>query len=273
MCGIAGYSLKAGSGVDSSLLTKLFLAGLAERGEDASGFGWRAADDVVQIVKHALAPHKFLSQVDVEVPSSAREGIVHVRDHTKGRPSHHGNNHPIRHGAVTGVHNGIIQNDDELFRAHKRRRAMPGMSVDSEAIFMLLDDLHEPTLAFNELIGSYSVAFFDDRHGDSLYLARGRGRPLVLAEGPGMVLFASTRHAIRFAAQRLEIDDLDVRTVPFGTLLTLVNGEVAESKSFTVRPFSEEATASYSTSLPHAQLARKLADPLPEQGRPGLQSS
>ena len=37
-----------------------------------------------------------------------------MRDYTKGHPRIEANNHPIRHGAVVGVHNGIILNDDEL---------------------------------------------------------------------------------------------------------------------------------------------------------------
>ena len=41
MCGIAGYSLDQNTDIDTSVLTKLLLAGLAERGEDASGYAFR----------------------------------------------------------------------------------------------------------------------------------------------------------------------------------------------------------------------------------------
>ena len=62
-----------------------------------------------------------------------------MRDYTKGHPTILANNHPIRHGAVVGIHNGIIVNDDELFAGHGIERAEPEMTVDSEAIFALVD--------------------------------------------------------------------------------------------------------------------------------------
>ena len=37
-----------------------------------------------------------------------------MRDYTKGHPSIAANNHPVQHGPVVGIHNGIIVNDDEL---------------------------------------------------------------------------------------------------------------------------------------------------------------
>ena len=62
---------------------------------------------------------------------------MHVRDYTKGHPSIAANNHPVRHGPVVGIHNGIILNDDELLAPHSCARAEPRMTVDSEAIFAL----------------------------------------------------------------------------------------------------------------------------------------
>ncbi len=71
------------------------------------------------------------------VPAEANQLLVHVRDYTKGHPSIAANNHPVRHGPVVGIHNGIITNDDELLAPHSCARAEPRMTVDSEAIFAL----------------------------------------------------------------------------------------------------------------------------------------
>lgn len=259
MCGIAGYSFGSGRAIDTALLTKLFIAGLSERGEDACGFAFRRAEGEVDIVKASLPPHQFLADVPIEVPADARDGIVHVRDFTKGRPAIDGNNHPIVHGRICGVHNGIIQNDDELFTRHGRARALPDMTVDSEAVFMLLDSMPTYAEAFAQLVGSYSVAFFDRDARQSLYIARGRGRPLVVGEGDGVVLFASTRHAISFACERLQLDVV-ARSVPFGMLLTLRDGAVAHSQRIEVQPFEEGPTVTYSRTQPTARLARRLAD-------------
>jgi glucosamine--fructose-6-phosphate aminotransferase (isomerizing) len=259
MCGIAGYSIASGHSIDTSLLTKLFIAGLSERGEDACGYAFRHIEGEIEVVKHSVPPHKFLTEHPIAIPPDARNGIIHVRDFTKGRPAIEGNNHPIMHGRICGVHNGIIQNDDALFELHGRQRALPEMTVDSEAIFMLLDSVPSYAEAFSQLIGSYSVAFFDRDAKESLYLARGRGRPLVVGEGDGFVLFASTRHAISFAADRLGIEVV-ARSVPHGLLLALRGGEVVHTQKIEVQPFEEEPTATYSRTGETARLARRLAD-------------
>lgn len=259
MCGIAGFSVGPDVDIDVSLLVKLFLAGLAERGEDACGYAYRRPGGEVEVTKRALPPHRFLAAVPVSVPHDARHAIVHVRDHTKGRPSHHGNNHPIRHGAVCGVHNGIIQNDDHLFDRHGRDRALPGMSVDSEAIFMMLDASPSHDRGFAQLVGSYSTAYFDERTPERLFVARGRGRPLVVAHGDGIVLFASTHGSIRFAARRLGLE-LRARSLPHATLLELRDGEEVGRRRIDVQPFHEGRTVSYTRVHENARAARRLAD-------------
>ena len=59
------------------------------------------------------------------MPAAARHVLVHVRDYTKGHPTIEANNHPIRHGAVVGIHNGIIVNDDEILGRTGSRAPSP----------------------------------------------------------------------------------------------------------------------------------------------------
>ena len=132
MCGIAGYSLGPDSTVDRTVAARALLAGIAERGADAVGFAYRS--------ERAATTHKQRSGASalldrITVPADAMQVLVHVRDYTKGHPSLAANNHPIRHGAVVGIHNGVILNDDELLAEHDCARREPGMTVDSEAIF------------------------------------------------------------------------------------------------------------------------------------------
>src|SRR3982751_7148389 len=112
MCGIAGYSLAADSSIDRPLAAQALLAGIAERGADAVGYAHRSHGDRVAVHKQRSGASALLDEVTV--PQSATEVLVHVRDYTKGHPTVAANNHPIRHGAVVGIHNGIILNDDEL---------------------------------------------------------------------------------------------------------------------------------------------------------------
>src|SRR3954469_17527313 len=141
MCGIAGYSLGSASCVDRTLAAQALLAGIAERGADAVGYGYRAlGDQFTTVVKQRTPASKLLERISV--PDSATELLVHVRDYTKGHPSIAANNHPVRPGPSVGIHNGIILNDDELLAPHNCARSEPRMTVDSEAIFALAAHSH-----------------------------------------------------------------------------------------------------------------------------------
>src|SRR5262249_28948272 len=131
MCGIAGYSLSSRSGVDRTLAAQALLAGIADRGADAVGYAYRGSQDAYPVVaRHRTAASRLLERISV--PEHATELLIHVRDYTKGHPSIPANNHPVRHGPVVGIHNGIIANDDELLTPYSCARSEPRMTVDSE---------------------------------------------------------------------------------------------------------------------------------------------
>src|SRR3954454_10541185 len=128
MCGIAGYSLRAGSSLGRTLAAQALLAAIAERGADAVGYAYRGPGEAyTTVVKQRTPASQLLERVDV--PAEATQLLVHVRDYTKGHPSIAANNHPVRHGAVVGIHNGIIVNDDELLGRHACSRAESRMTV------------------------------------------------------------------------------------------------------------------------------------------------
>ena len=113
MCGIAGYSLSPESSVKRTLAAQALLAGIAERGADAVGYAHRGSSSSVTVHKRRSGASELLDEV--LVPPAATQLLVHVRDYTKGHPTIEANNHPIRHGSVVGIHNGIIVNDEEIF--------------------------------------------------------------------------------------------------------------------------------------------------------------
>src|SRR5438477_12593931 len=153
MCGIAGYSLAPSARVARTLAAQALLAAIAERGADAVGYAYRARGDAYPTVVKQRTPASLLLE-RVSVPEDASQLLVHVRDYTKGHPSIAANNHPVRHGPVIGIHNGIIVNDDELLAEHDCARAEPRMTVDSEAIFALAALSGSPARAFEALPGS-----------------------------------------------------------------------------------------------------------------------
>jgi glucosamine 6-phosphate synthetase-like amidotransferase/phosphosugar isomerase protein len=229
LCGIAGYSLSRSSSVDATLAAQTLMAAISERGSDAAGYCYRGPDLALQVHKRRAGASKLLDAMSV--PAGATQVLVHVRDYTKGHPSLAANNHPVRHGPVVGVHNGIIRNDEQIFARYGFERAEPGMTVDSEAIFALAGRERSRARALEELYGSMATAWLDERAPDVLFLARGVGRPLWIGESRTELFFASTPDALelveRYAALRLR-----KREVSEGTLLAAVDGQVVRSEAF-----------------------------------------
>src|SRR6266576_4838249 len=152
MCGIAGYSLSSRSSVDRTLAAQALLAGIADRGADAVGYAYRGGPDEYPVVTKQRTPASSLLE-RIGVPAHATELLIHVRDYTKGHPSIPANNHPVRHGPVVGIHNGIIVNDDEILACFDCSRSEPRMTVDSEAIFALAAHSRAEAGAFEDLRG------------------------------------------------------------------------------------------------------------------------
>jgi glucosamine 6-phosphate synthetase-like amidotransferase/phosphosugar isomerase protein len=238
LCGIAGYSLALGSRVEPTLAAQTLLAAISERGSDAVGYGYRGERLDLQVHKQRSGASKLLESV--RIPAEATQALVHVRDYTKGHPRLAANNHPIRHGTVVGIHNGVIANDEAIFARHRFERAQPGMTVDSEAIFALVEETPARARVLEELYGSMAAAWMDERLPERLFLARGIGRPLWIGEGERELFFASTREALELVESYAGID-LRERQVREGTLLTLEAGRVTRTEAFEPdRSFTEE---------------------------------
>ena len=230
MCGIAGYSLSARSALDRTLAAQSLLAGIAERGADAVGYAHRSpGEPYPTVVKQRTPASELLDRIDV--PVGATELLVHVRDYTKGHPSIAANNHPVRHGPVIGIHNGIIFNDDELLAPFSCARSEPRMTVDSEAIFALAAHSQNDPLALEELTGSLAAAWLDSRVAGTIFAARGAGRPLWIGAGRHELFFASTRRALEVVEQYAGVK-LRKSEVAEGTFLELREARVVRAATF-----------------------------------------
>jgi glucosamine--fructose-6-phosphate aminotransferase (isomerizing) len=228
MCGIAGYSLAPDSAVNRTVAGRALLAGIAERGADAVGFAYRS-ERAVTTHKQRTGASALLEHIFV--PTEATQLLVHVRDYTKGHPSLAANNHPIRHGAVVGVHNGVIVNDDELFAALEIERAEPGMTVDSEIIFALAEQSRGRTgRALEQLVGSMATAWLDEGRAE-LLVARGMGRPLWIGTTRGALFFASTRQALELVEQYSRLR-LRKRELAMGRVIAVLDGKIVGRAGF-----------------------------------------
>jgi glucosamine 6-phosphate synthetase-like amidotransferase/phosphosugar isomerase protein len=229
MCGIAGYSLSSRSTVDRTLAAQSLLAAIAERGADAAGFAHRSCGRQIVVHKQRSGASALLDRI--ELPCNTAEVLLHVRDHTKGDPRIDANNHPIRHGAVVGVHNGVIANDEQIMRSHGFEPAEPDMTVDSEAIFALVDRFGPNPSVLAELHGSMAAAWLDDRRPGVIWLARGIGRPLWIGRGREETFFASTRSALQLVERYLGLE-LRKSEIGEGVVLELARGRAGRPRGF-----------------------------------------
>jgi glutamine---fructose-6-phosphate transaminase (isomerizing) len=238
LCGIAGYSLDPQSPLERTLAAQALLAGIAERGADAVGYAYRSPGSPIAVHKQRSGATALIERIDV--PGDAVELLVHVRDFTKGHPSLSANNHPIRHGSVVGIHNGIIENDEELFAKHRIERAAPEMTVDSEIIFALAERSRGRTAAsLQQLYGSMAAAWLDEERSE-LLLARGMGRPLWLGQRKHELFFASTRVALELVESYAGIK-LRKSELAEGTIVSVEHGKIAAQECFQPdRSFVEE---------------------------------
>ena len=229
MCGIAGFSLDPKLSVDRTLAAQALLAGISERGADAVGYAWRGERGLVGVTKLQGGASALIDEL--VVPTATSQALIHVRDFTKGHPALAANNHPIRHGAVVGIHNGIIENDDALLARYGIARAEPQMTVDSEAIFALMERREHDARALSEMRGAMAAAWLDERDNATLFIARGRLRPLWVGRSADGLFFASTRRALAIASAALKTR-LQVDEVHEGRLLHVVDGAIVRQRRF-----------------------------------------
>ena len=151
---------------------------IAERGADAVGYAHRSPGGPLVVHKQRTGASAVLERITI--PADAHQVLLHVRDYTKGHPRIAANNHPVRHGAVVGVHNGTIVNDDELIARHGFERAEPG--DDRRLRGDLRRSPRRPAAtpaASRSFRGSMATAWLDERDPEAP-LPRARRRPPAL---------------------------------------------------------------------------------------------
>nr|MBA3382973.1 hypothetical protein [Actinomycetota bacterium] len=127
--------------------------------------------------------------------------------------------------------NGIIENDEELFARYAIEHEEREMTVDSEAIFALMELRRNAPRALSELRGAMAAAWLDERQPSTLFLARGVARPLWVGRTGSDLFFASTRRALAIveAALRMRLKLTEVRE---GRLLQVARGRIVRERRF-----------------------------------------
>ncbi len=204
MCGIVGA-------VSTRNIVPILVQGLQRleyRGYDSCGVAVHGPAGL-QRARSTARVAELLEQVQTEHVEGAT-GIAHTRWATHGAPAVH-NAHPhFSHGTgdaagtpgrVALVHNGIIENHEELRRALQARGYVFASQTDTEVIAHLVDshyggDLFEAVqAAVAELHGAYAIAVMHKDEPHRVVGARA-GSPLILGVGQGEHFLASDAMAL-----------------------------------------------------------------------------
>ncbi|HHF5504163.1 glutamine--fructose-6-phosphate transaminase (isomerizing) [Haemophilus influenzae] len=220
MCGIVGA-------VAQRDVAEILINGLHRleyRGYDSAGVAVINKQNELQRIR-CLGKVKALDEAVSEKPLIGGTGIAHTRWATHGEPSET-NAHPHSSGTFAVVHNGIIENHEELRELLKSRGYVFLSQTDTEVIAHLVewemrstDSLLEAVQkSVKQLMGAYGMVVMDSRHPEHLVAARS-GSPLVIGLGIGENFLASDQLALLSVTRRFifleegDIAEITRRTV------------------------------------------------------------
>lgn len=233
MCGIVGV---LGNHEVAPILVDA-LKRLEYRGYDSAGIATVHSGQLDR--RRAVGKLAELSDLLVHEPLVGKSGIGHTRWATHGAPNVE-NAHPHRTGSVCVVHNGIIENFQELRDALAGDGITSTTDTDTETIAMLVQSNllkgHSPQMAVENTLarlkGAFALCFLFEGEEDLMIAAR-HGSPLAIGYGDGEMFVGSDAIALAPMTNRicyLEEGDYAVITRSgaeiFGSDGALVNREI-----------------------------------------------
>ena len=220
MCGIVGA-------VAQRDVAEILINGLHRleyRGYDSAGVAVVDPNHELHRVR-CLGKVKALDEAVTIKPLIGGTGIAHTRWATHGEPSE-ANAHPHTSGNFAVVHNGIIENHEELRELLKSRGYVFNSQTDTEVIAHLVEWemrtaatlLEAVQKTVKQLTGAYGMVVLDREHPEHLVAARS-GSPLVIGLGIGENFLASDQLALLSVTRRFiyleegDIAEITRRTV------------------------------------------------------------
>src|SRR6056297_2765716 len=196
MCGIVGY-------IGKKNVKEIILKGLERleyRGYDSAGIALFDGKDVKVFKDQGRIAH-LREVIDFDVSSTL--GMGHTRWATHGKPNRI-NSHPHQCSGkrFTIVHNGIIENEEELKEKYLKDVDLES-ETDTEVVAQLLNKFtkegEEVNLAIRHLMsevkGSYALAIIDGNNKEKMYAAKNKS-PLLIGKGDSFNMVGSDAMAM-----------------------------------------------------------------------------
>ena len=240
MCGIVG-------GVAERSITDILIEGLKRleyRGYDSAGVALINQGQVLR--ERRVGKVVNLEQAVHEAELIGSLGIAHTRWATHGKPTEN-NAHPHISGTVAVVHNGIIENYQELKDDLEALGYVFTSQTDTEVVAHLVNDALKTTSSLlsavqqvvPQLKGAYALGIVHTDYPDELITVR-EGSPLVIGVGIGENFISSDQLALLPITNRfIYLEEGDIARLTRSTIEVFVNGQLVE------RPVKElDATVS-----------------------------
>ena len=248
MCGIVGFT-------GSHQAAPILLDGLSKleyRGYDSAGLAVRNGVSETEIVKAKGRLKELIEKTDEGQSLVGTCGIGHTRWATHGDPSEE-NAHPHKSddGNVIAVHNGIIENYQELKEKLLRKGYQLYSSTDTEVAVKLIDYYYKkyegtPVDALNHAMvrirGSYALAVLFRDYPEEIYVAR-KDSPMILGVSDGETYLASDVPAIlKYTRQVYYIGNLEIARLQKGAITFYnLDGDVIEKEPVEISWDAESA--------------------------------
>ena len=229
MCGIVG-------GVAERNISNILIEGLKRleyRGYDSAGLALINQGQILR--ERRVGKVVNLEQAVLDAQLNGSLGIAHTRWATHGKPTEN-NAHPHISGNVAVVHNGIIENYQELKDQLETLGYIFTSQTDTEVVAHLVNDALKSTpslleavrLVVPKLKGAYALGIIHTDHPDELITVR-EGSPLVIGVGIGENFISSDQLALLPITNRfIYLEEGDIARLTRTTIEVFVDGQLVE---------------------------------------------
>ncbi len=210
MCGIIGIA--SNKPVSMNIINSL--KKLEYRGYDSAGLATLSTKEINE--KKCSGRVEELEKILFKNPSDGTLGIGHVRWATHGIPNTV-NAHPHSSEIVSVVHNGIIENSDEIKKKLEKKGLKFKSQTDTEVITLLITEalkeqkpLESVFNTLTQLKGSFALGIIFRDYNDIIIGAR-RGSPLAVGYSNGENYLGSDSYALKSMTNKISyLDDGDL---------------------------------------------------------------